>query len=169
MTVSPEGSLSLCLQYLINTVSASARFQTVVGADNATEAKAKIFRSFAVDTDDDNTNPQAPPRAIVRHLSGDMTELIGTTQWSSHGPLRLLFNFPNDPELTQEENDITFTNNVGIILDEMKTLATTDPGAGPYLSISGLQGLAIGQNDEQEAPQMKDHWIAEYIVHWKGQ
>ena len=163
MTVAAPGGLSLCLQYLINSIAGSSTFRTEVSEANATAAKSYIYRGLAKD---DGT--QEPPRAIVRHLSGDMSELIATTQWGSSGPLRLVFEFENDSNLTYEENYITFGNKIGAILEEMQTLATSDPGAGPYLAFSGFRLIQLGQLDPQENNNL-DYWVAEYEVSWKGQ
>lgn len=165
MTITPAGTMSLSLQYLINSIAASSTFQALVGAANATEAKAFVFLGYA----DDENEEQQPPRAIVRHLAGEAGNDAGTTSWNRMGPFRLLLEFPTPEAQADDRTQAYFyaTNVLGAIVEEMQTLAINDPGSGPYLAFQGIRLVSFGQWDPDQNSGRTD-WSGEFEITWEG-
>ena len=165
MTVTPAGSMSLSMQNLINTIAGSATFRSLVGAANATAAKDYIYLGWADDDDSD----QLPHRAIVRHLSGDVADDISTTSWRHMGPFRMLLEFPTPTDYATDRMQAYFyaTNVLGQIVEEMQTLATSNPGAGPYLAFKGIRLVSFGQFDPEQNNGRTD-WSGEFEITWEG-
>jgi hypothetical protein len=163
MPVTPTGRLALPLQYLKNLVAGSTTFQELVGAANAAAAKGKIYLGTVLE-DDSNLSP----RCQLRLDNGDIAERVGTTSWRGAGPIEMLFILAH-PEGVEDPNDAytTILNQLGAIIAEMFALATTDPGAGPYLNITGITRSYIGQWD-QTFDGTDQYWDGEFSVQWEG-
>lgn len=167
MPVTPAGSLSKTLLHFKNLIAASTTFQSVVGADDATEALAFILEFWADEKDED----EQIPNAVIRHLGGLEANRTSTTGWLYTGPILMLFTFPATGDYADKSEfrnaGIDFTNKVGAILDEMKTLVATDPGAGPYLNITSIELVELGQMDPKETNGIHA-WAADFIVNHEG-
>lgn len=162
MPITPEGRLSLPVQYLINTLADSARFRTAVTAFDAASAKAKIWWGGL---DEDETN--APPRAIVRLGQGQNLVRKTTGGWEASGTLELLITLMNPVGYDYPDAYKSMLNGFGLIRDEMLALVIADPGAGPYLDITGMTLDYVGQW-EVGLDGTEDYWDAVYTVFWRG-
>lgn len=163
MPVTPSGRLSLPLMHLRNTLAGSAKFQELVGAANATEAKEKIYYGGCPEDDD-----HAPPRAIIRLDDGPLADRTGSTTWKGTGPIEMLLTIAHPDGITDyHEAYISITNDLGDILDQMFDLVTEDPGAGPYLEITNVSRRAVGQWDA-DSEGTDAYWECEFSVDWEG-
>lgn len=182
MPITPSGVLSLPLQYLKNLIAASSTFQTVCGVEDAAAAAACVLLFWAdekiaeaeleaIANDETPETHERMPRAVVRHLPGLEHQRSSTTGWVSTGPLHLMFEFPahtdHDTAGADRQAGIDFQNQIGAILSEMRTLVTTDPGAGPYLAVTGFDLVTLGEIDPDDCGGVHA-WLAEFIVHHEG-
>lgn len=163
MSVAPEGNLSLPLHYLKETIAASARFQSIVGALDANEAKASIIKFWA----DESKAAHAMPRCVVRNLNEDEAVRSTTSGWNFTGPLMMYFEFPIPAEHQDDHEDAGtwFANQVGVIRQEMRNAAVANPDQ--YLNIQKIELVDLGEGkpDENEGTPW---WGAEFHVHWQN-
>lgn len=129
-----SGIRSKPLYKLAQLIAASATFQAVVGAANATEALASVLILEATDLDDEHPRP----RAIVKLGSDFSSRRIGMGTWFQGGTVDVCFEFNlSDETATKAENLLAFADQIGAILDECSVLAGTgDAGDGEtYLNV----------------------------------
>lgn len=159
MPVTHEGSRSLPLLHLRNTLAASARFQSLVDADDATEAAASIYDFDAID---DGT--EEPPRAILKLDGEPEAPQTGLNNWICRGPLLITLQYAIATGHTDREAKLQLLNNVGVIEKQMQALANT----GGYLSITRTQLARMGLTDPGEE-QGAVLAMAEIVVEYRGQ
>jgi hypothetical protein len=159
MPITHEGSHSLALLYLRATLAASARFQSLVSADDATEAAESIYDFEALDD-----GAEEPPRATLNLDGEPESPQTGLNNWICRGPFVITLEYLVDDELTDREAKLQLLNNVGVIQKEMQALANTSG----YLSITNTRLVRFGLSDPAD-DQGSVLAFAEIVVEYRGQ
>lgn len=165
MTVAASGSISLTLDNLRNVFAASATFQSLLGVVNAAAAKAK---TYWLETDDEHVEAEAAlPRAIVAFSLGQFdNDRISTTGWGSMGPLEILIEVDTPSQYVDnlQDGNMWFTNSIGAMIDEIKTLVTSGQG---YLNITSLCLDYAGRIDPERSNGNK-YYAAGLTARFRG-
>jgi hypothetical protein len=158
-----DSSFARPLEVLRHTLANSATFQSVVGAEDADEAKAKILYFWA----DDEDEAQQQPRAIVRGVNEDEAAKVSTTGYEFTGPMVVVFEFPIPEAYLDNHQDagLDFLNKLGAIRGEMIALSRTSPHL--YLDFQTIGLIAHGEGDEKHHNGDR-YWGGEFLVRWNG-
>lgn len=120
MALEPAGCLSLPLSYLRDQIANCDSFQALVGADDATEAKAKITYGYAEDEDD----PLTLPRCVVRLADEIEINPVSTGSYNQSSTLIATFEaLPptgNEDVVTESDQYLWWLNFIGYLLKEMR-------------------------------------------------
>ena len=160
----PSGSLSLPLKYMRDTLAASATFQTLVSALNATEALDSIFYV--------STTTTTPPFAVVDwSASGpiadwDQDSYGARNRFEQTGSLEVILQAAVSSSTDAQESDeaITFGNTVGAIVDELLELA----GQAAYLDITRVQAGPLMRPRQEEIASAGDFYQVVLTVEWRS-
>jgi len=143
VSVAPTSQIAIAKHALRRLVAASATFQSVVNAADATEALAHVYITQASDDQDDEEplrlrNPR--PRAIVR-TSGFSVD-YGVGELKEQFTLELSLEFPPSTEATGgtpgrniADETTWFDNQWGAIVSEMVVLS----GQSDYFALTTLE------------------------------
>lgn len=150
---------------LAHLVAGSARFQTVVGAADATEALA--FTEWPWTDESSDTWPRA---IITQNADWRMTQ-SGTKNWSVQGSLFLVFQFsvPTSAGATTEKDQYHwFMNQIGQIVAEMKVLeGTAEPFPGEtHLAIDFISVADGPYKDEESETEVPDPASSSLLPRW---
>lgn len=148
-------NISQCLNLLTNLIAASATFQSVVGAANATAAKESIYRWEA--------RGQALPRAIVA-LADRTSKRVSGTSWTDEIALAMCLEFPvDDAEYDNNYQDaaITFEEAIEDIESEMKAAQIASPHL--YPDIIEWQGPEV-ETPDPDTEQGQNFFSAFYAL-----
>lgn len=166
MTIEPESHEAKILDNGRRTLADCLTFRAVVGAADRESAEAFIHGEYAVD--DDTEEGEEYPRAVLYFDNMSTADLVGTTTYNEKETLLLLLELVPPEEVTSRwEQMVWFFNQVGKIRKELQKLGTEDPGAGPYLNITGLNRRGVGKQDPKKN-NGRNVWGAEYEVMWEG-
>ncbi len=131
--IAAEGPLALPFQGLANLLAGSDRFQEVTGANDVTDALTRFITYPSLEVLDKEFSV---PLAIItteQDLDWQYTKPGSPQGLMPHGELLLLFMFPEDLTLENEqERFLKFTNDVGVILREMCLAAGQPDEDGEY-------------------------------------
>lgn len=171
LTVELTDALGLPLHYLRETIAASAKFQEVTGAANATEAKAYIALAGADDrecNDDGTANYDfvPRPRVIIRWPDTVDTMQSAHEVWSwGGGRLVMAFEFDTPAAYIGHFQDAyaDFINKLGAILTQMKARANQ----GGYLTTKQFAIGPIGQAFPEEN-NGQEYFCAHVMVSFGG-
>ena len=134
MPLEAEGSLSEPLQALATLIAACPRFQTVVGTPGNADAALEFIHWPLVEEAD-----SVLPLCIVQPPTEAMARSLGIGSWSLTGNTWASFMFPAASSPHNRRYDaIKFTNDVGVIIDEMraKRHETQPNGLQTFLAFS---------------------------------
>lgn len=150
MALEPTGCLSLPLSYLRDQIANCDAFQTLVDADDATEAKAKISYGYAQDEND----PLTLPRCVVR-LSDEMEiNPVSTGSYTQSSNLIATFEAmpPTDNEdiVTESDQYLWWLNFLGDLLEEMRAQRFNEGALD-----SSVKPLNIGIVDDRKENGVK--------------
>lgn len=147
MSVAAEGPISKAYEGLARLIAACPRFQTLVGAENATEALAHVHYPSVKRTLDGTEEPgyQLPSRPWCL-LSMDQSCQFNHdfALQRSNGQIIASWEFPCDETDDPDSPDALhrFGNAVGVILLEMGQLAgTTDAGGNWYWNVTTSESV----------------------------
>lgn len=173
-----EGEISLAEDYLASTIAASARFQSLVGAANATAAKERIYFDLL-----------PPPVHGEKHSRPELVALrpccivytdenAGLTFVHDASGVDFSFNFTggqinfeliaNVPDQYSHDPSAVarwFKNHVGVIVKEMGGYA----GKAGYLAIERLEVGNIGRAPVNKVPTYGDYVGVVGTVQWGHQ
>lgn len=170
MSVQPAGSRSLRFQSLIGTVTNSATFRRLVGADDPADAAAFVHIDLALD---DGSAPF--PRAIIRNQGPQVAIREGTDTYLGMGEIAVFVQYLqfSDAQLeswyslsapfNEDDRRMHMNNLFGQISDEMSALATT-PGC---LEFQKLEEFSCGEVDftTENAQQLVE---LTWVIHREG-
>lgn len=160
MATAPTGTESKLLDNLRTLVANSSSFQTWVGAENATVAKASVTieesapgsnRPFAIVGFDSPPEREASAGGTRNYFE------LRTTLW-------LAFEAAISDTDSPEDSLYEFTNTVGAIIGEMELLA----GTGGYLNATSIRCEGIGRSDIGEASASGAFYRGSYVVEVTG-
>jgi hypothetical protein len=163
--VTPAAGFSLPLDNLRDLLADCASFQTWVSALDAESAKADIYLVAL-------SEPVGPKRpfALIAHREPAVLEsraIAGGVgqQFNDNGQVELLFEATVDPADAADHAaaELRFTNAVGAIVDEMKSLAGTN-GYVQVRAIGVLRGPARAHPNERDSEG--DYYQVQFAVSW---
>jgi len=138
----PSGFFAKPKDQLAELLAACPAWQTLTGADDAAEAKAKIHY-LPTDVEDDKANTW--PLAVITYMNGDWSAArvainagVGNYDISSSLTLSL-------ERIGEKSDALLFENEVGAIVKEMMELS--EPG-GSYMLLSSVSLVAFAFDDE---------------------
>lgn len=164
MAVVPTGTESRPLRRLKDTLEASSAF---------TDWAAPFGRVHLVGETIDPENPLARPYAIVGFVPEEgwaattLDESGGATfHFKDSGSVGLLLFADVDPEDTEEEQVLTFTNATGAIMAELGELAGGGSGAFAFHTVTRTDGPWLVAEDEH-ADEAK-YILSKYRFEYRG-
>lgn len=174
----PAGSLSLAKKHLIDTLANVAAFQSFVGAADATEALARIYRA-ALPPPADNAESYSPAElanyrayALVWTDEEEGFQRVAVARSDHHDAnesgrftLRLVRTIPAEIVGDPDECELTFDNAIGQIIDGLFELA----GLSGYLAIDTI-AISGGPfvNHPDIMPTQGDHQSVELGIDWSA-
>ena len=164
MAETPSGILSLPLTNLQTLIANCASFRSWVDVDTVEEAKAKIY-IVAVEGDDFDR-----PFALIGQGDewGSTVNAGGATNWfQDSGSLALMFEADIKEAYRDKDHykdaELEFTNPIGAILKDMKTLAAQDG----YLTINEFRKKAGPmRSDPDEKATEGDYYQIVFDIMW---
>lgn len=163
--VTPAASVSLPLGNLRDLLQDCVSFQTWVGALDAASAAANIYLVALSEPVADKR-----PFALIAQREPAVVESLAIAggagqQFNDNGQLELLFEATVDPADAGDHAaaELRFTNAVGAIVDEMKSLAGTD-GYVQLRSVGVLRGPARAHPNERDSEG--DYYQVQFAVAW---
>lgn len=177
-TTTAEGSLTLAEENLARTLAATARWQTILDADDATEALASIYiDALPTPRDGDNKPLEVFARAELEALrpfiligqpprASYQAGRVATDTYAEAGSFVCLFEFPVDEEDREDLSEAfrKIKNDLGVILKEMEAFSYL-PG---YLAIDRYQVDGPFRCEDDDVNDLGDHVFALVTVFWNG-
>lgn len=144
-----------------NLLADCAMFRTLMGAADASAAKAK---QIYIESDEETES--AFPRCIIGYSPYEFgSELNGTTTWSTKGPVEARIEVATPNTYTTKQDEVKWwMNSLGTLFSQIRTLATN---GGGYLNVVNLKLGMCGKLDVEEFNGLRGMG-AELIFEWRG-
>lgn len=163
MSVTPVSRLSLPLQNAENLLADSTTFRSLMGADSAANAKARIFW---YETDDEHVSAQATfPRTIISYApNGMVINRISTSGWNGGGPIEVRIE-AETAQSTLQDGIKDWLNKIGAIMEEIAALS--HGGTGQYLDLTKVYVMDVGRMDNARNNGETLYGVC-LVIEWKG-
>ena len=147
-----------------NLLANCAMFRTLMDASTVAAAKA---RQVYIESDECESDEASLPRCIIGYSPYEFgSELIGTTNWITNGPVEARIEVATDEAyLFSKQDEVKWwANSMGTLFSQIRTLATTGSG---YLNVVNLKLGMCGRLDVTEFNGCRGMG-AELIFEWRG-
>lgn len=160
--VTPDSVLSLPILNGQNIFAASATWQAMTGAANATEAKDFIYTPYAPG---DTSNPFM---VLSDNVSEAFTSIGGGAAniFRANGAFYVLIQTDVESGDTPMEAYWRVNNQVGKIIEEVEELAGT-PGYLDVRNITKVEG-PIRSDEDEETQNGSAYWQTKLLIQWGG-
>ena len=176
-TVSPTGLLALVVSKTRSALAASASFQALVVAADATEALDSIYFDYISQQDENELTSVAPmPRAIVRLNDKSTLELLTVDSCESSGTVQVILE-STVPEDYQQASDDSAADRKAKIDAEVLWWLNTISGIPKEMQVASMSGgqlvpwdvdIVQGRVHPEDNNGVPYRW-AEFVVTWRGQ